>query len=159
MGSMEKYKILFVCLGNICRSPAAEGVMKGITKDSGLNLEIDSAGLISYHQGENPDSRMMSTARRRGYPLNHKARKIVPQDFDYYDIIIGMDSDNIKKLNQICPEKLRNKIHIASEYFVEVDNYNCVPDPYYGDMDDFDNVISLLEDACKGLLEKIKTEI
>jgi protein-tyrosine phosphatase len=112
----KSYKILFVCLGNICRSPAAEGVMKKITTDKELGFEIDSAGLISYHQGEHPDSRMISTAKRRGYPLNHHARKIEAQDFEYYDVIIGMD---------------------------------------YGDMDDFDNVITLLEDACEGIAQKL----
>lgn len=151
----KSYKILFVCLGNICRSPAAEGVMKKISADKELNFEIDSAGLISYHQGEHPDSRMISTAKRRGYPLNHHARKIEAQDFEYYDVIIGMDGDNIRRLNQLCPEKYRNKIHKISGYFIEVKDYDTVPDPYYGDMDDFDNVITLLEDACEGIAQKL----
>lgn len=150
-----KYKILFVCLGNICRSPAAEGVMKKMSADAGLNLEIASCGLISYHTGENPDSRMMQTARRRGYPLNHRARKIEDSDFGYYDMIIGMDGDNISRLRQLCPPQYRHKIHLMADYFVNISNYTTVPDPYYGDMEDFDNVITLLEDACAGLISSI----
>jgi len=149
------YKILFVCLGNICRSPAAEGVMRKMATDAGKNWEIASCGLISYHEGESPDTRMMQTAHRRGYPLNHRARKIQDKDFAYYDYIIGMDGDNIRKLKSLCPSEHQHKIHIMSEYFVNIKDYSTVPDPYYGDMDDFENVITLLEDACGGFIGKV----
>ncbi len=152
-----KYKILFVCLGNICRSPAAEGVMKKMSADAGLDFEIASCGLISYHTGETPDDRMLETAERRGYPLNHRARKILGKDFAYYDMIIGMDRNNITELKELCPKEHQHKIHIMSEYFQNVKGYTTVPDPYYGDMRDFDNVITLLEDACGGLIEKIRS--
>ncbi|MCQ2253777.1 MAG: low molecular weight phosphotyrosine protein phosphatase, partial [Bacteroidales bacterium] len=124
--------------------------------DAGLDLEIASCGLISYHTGESPDSRMMQTARRRGYPLNHRARKIEERDFGYYDMIIGMDGENLTKLRQLCPSEHKHKLHIMSEYFVDIKNFSTVPDPYYGDMDDFDQVITLLEDACGGLIGKLK---
>ena len=152
---MENKKILFVCLGNICRSPMAECVMKKISDEKKLGWEISSCGLISYHQGEQPDSRMISAARKKGYNLEHKARKIREEDFSYYDFIIGMDRENIQKLVRLSPPSCRRKIRIISEFFDGVDDYDCVPDPYYGETEDFFTVISLLENACTQLAAQI----
>ena len=149
-------KLLFVCLGNICRSPMAECVMKKINDEKQLGWEISSCGLISYHQGEQPDSRMIAAAKKRGYTLDHRVRKIREEDFLDYDFIIGMDSDNIRKLRQLCPSEDRHKIRLISEFFSEITGYDCVPDPYYGSTEDFFTVISLLENACNNIADKIQ---
>lgn len=149
----ENSKVIFVCLGNICRSPAAEAVLKKISNDLDFKLEISSAGLISYHQGELPDMRMMTTAQKRGYTLKHRARKISERDFEYYDYIIGMDNENIHKLNQLCPVQYQNKIILIADYFSPEIIHESVPDPYYGGLGDFDTVITLLENACKNMLK------
>ena len=148
-------KILFVCLGNICRSPMAETVMKKTVETEKENFEIDSCGLISYHQGEMPDSRMISAAMKSGYRLTHRARKITDNDFSYYDLIIGMDKSNVEKLRQLAG-KNRQKIRLISEFFDGSTGYDCVPDPYYGSTEDFFTVIKLLENACGNLYKYLK---
>lgn len=145
-------KLLFVCLGNICRSPMAEGVMKKMCADMGLDWEIDSAGLIDYHEGETPDPRMMQTARRRGYILTHHSRPVRGSDFHDFNWIIGMDRYNIRRLRSVCPQDCLHKIRMISEFFVRARDYNNVPDPYYNDLDAFDTTVSLLEDACEGII-------
>lgn len=147
-------KLLFVCLGNICRSPMAEGVMKKLCAERNLKWDIDSAGLIDYHEGEQPDSRMITAAKRRGYTLSHRSRPVRQSDFDTFDLVIGMDGNNIRRLQSISPSNCKNKIRIISDFFVDIQGYSTVPDPYYGDMSDFDNVITLLEDACLGILKE-----
>ena len=139
-------KILFVCLGNICRSPMAETVMKKTVETEKENFEIDSCGLISYHQGEMPDSRMISAAMKSGYRLSHRARKITD---------IGMDKSNVEKLRQLAG-KNRQKIRLISEFFDGSIEYDCVPDPYYGSTEDFFTVIKLLENACGNLYKYLK---
>ncbi len=158
---MEKKKILFVCLGNICRSPAAEGIMKTISQKNGMKdkLFIDSAGTIAYHAGENPDARMVMHALKRGYVLDHKARKFNPEkDFQYFDYIVTMDNQNnadIKSLdiNGIYKNKIFKMTDFSKEFKV-----NEVPDPYYSGPEGFENVIDILEDACNGLLKKIEND-
>ena len=152
---MSKKKILFVCLGNICRSPMAEGVFRRLVEENGLEdaFEIDSAGLISVHQGEMPDARMCYHASRRGYELTHLSRPVTRADFDYYDMIIGMDEKNIAGLESIArTEEHRNKIHRMVS-FSRYLNPDHIPDPYYGGDQGFENVIDLLEDACSGLFK------
>ena len=151
---MKKTKILFVCLGNICRSACAEAVMKHIAKENGTesDFEIDSAGLISYHSGEQADPRMRRHAAKRGIMITSVARKITDADFSYFDKIIGMDDSNINRLLEIAPdETARKKISKMSDY-CQTHNANSVPDPYYGDDNAFELVLDLLDDACKGLL-------
>ena len=154
---MSKTKILFVCLGNICRSACAEAVMKQVVDGRGLaaDFEIDSAGLISYHTGEKADPRMRQHAANRGINITSIARKITTADFSHFDYIIGMDDDNIRRLLDIAPdEQSRLKISKMSDY-CHTYRANSVPDPYYGGPKDFELVLDLLDDACNGLLETL----
>ena len=150
----EKTRILFVCLGNICRSSSAEGVMKHLIEQAGRENDfvIDSAGILSYHQGELPDSRMRAHAARRGYELTHRSRPVRTEDFYNFDLIIGMDDMNVENLRRLAPDvDSLAKIHRMTEYnrhFL----HDHVPDPYYSGADGFELVLDLLEDACDGLL-------
>ena len=150
-------RILFVCLGNICRSPMAEGVFIGLLGSNGLKSKfiVDSAGLIDVHQGELADSRMRAHAAKRGYVLTHRSRPVKRVDFDNFDMIIGMDNQNIIGLKHLA----RNATDEAKIYrmtdFCQSFQATEVPDPYYGGEQGFEYVIDLLEDACKGLLKEI----
>jgi len=150
-------KILFVCLGNICRSPMAEGVMNRLIEEAGRehDIQTDSAGIMNYHEGELADSRMRSHAGRRGYNLTHRSRPVQTDDFYNFDLIIGMDDQNIRDLMEKSPSVSESeKIHRMTEYCRKYDA-DHVPDPYYGGSSGFEYVIDLLEDACAGLLEKL----
>ena len=150
-------RILFVCLGNICRSPSAEAVMNKLVKDAGLEdrIEVDSAGLIGYHEGELPDSRMRVHASRRGYILDSRSRPIKTEDFYSFDLIIGMDDQNIEELKDRAPDlESVAKVHKMTEYSRNL-IHDYVPDPYYGGASGFELVLDLLEDACNGLLENL----
>ena len=154
---MSKTKILFVCLGNICRSACAEAVMKKVVAERGLaaDFEIDSAGLISFHAGEQADPRMRQHAAERGINITSIARKITTADFSHFDYIIGMDDDNIRRLLDIAPdESSRQKISKMSDY-CRTFRTNSVPDPYYGGPKDFELVLDLLDDACNGLIDNL----
>lgn len=151
---MDKIKILFVCLGNICRSPSAEGIMKKLVKERGLEdrFYIDSAGLLDYHEGELPDSRMRAHASTRGYNLNSLSRPVKCNDFFDFDLIIGMDDYNISNLKRLVPDhECLKKIHQMTEFCTKYD-VDHVPDPYYEGSEGFELVLDLLEDACEGLL-------
>lgn len=155
---MEKKKILFVCLGNICRSPSAEAVFIGIVENRALTnyFEIDSAGTHAYHAGEPADKRMRSHAKKRGYSLSSISRKFNPTiDFDYFDMIVGMDNENIQVLKRMT----RNQSDLDKIYkmtdFRKAWDYDEIPDPFYGGEEGFELVLDLLEDSCKGLLEKL----
>ena len=152
---MEKKKILFVCLGNICRSPAAEGIMKQKLKDRGLDkyFLIDSAGLLDYHEGELPDSRMRTHASKRGYVLSSRSRPVAYNDFFEFDLIIGMDDANIQSLTRIAPDVDSQKKIRKMTDFCQTHINDHVPDPYYGGTSGFELVVDLLEDACEGLIE------
>jgi len=153
-----KTKILFVCLGNICRSATAEAVMKKLVDDHRLsaNFEIDSAGILSAHQGEKADSRMRHHAARRGYDLTSISRPVKITDFDKFDLIIGMDDSNIDDLNdRALTAEHKTKIHKMTEYSKKY-NHTYIPDPYYGGAAGFELVLDLLEDACEGLLESFR---
>ena len=154
---MEKKRILFVCLGNICRSSSAQTIMQARVDELGLsdNYYIDSAGLISYHQGEPADSRMRAHAARRGYNITHLSRPVTYNDFFDFDMIIGMDDSNISRLKELAPglDELA-KIHRMTDFCVNkmVDH---VSDPYYGGASGFENVLDILEDAVEGLIRLI----
>ena len=147
-------RILFVCLGNICRSSSAEEIMRTLVKKAGLEheIEVDSAGILSYHEGELPDSRMRMHASRRGYNLTHRSRPVKTLDFFEFDMLIGMDDRNIQDLTDRSPvlDSLK-KIHRMTD-FCRTKVVDHVPDPYYGGAQGFENVLDILEDACEGLL-------
>lgn len=155
-------RILFVCLGNICRSPAAEGIFNHFLAEQGLEdrISCDSAGILGYHEGEGAYPRMKRVAFRRGYDLTSISRPVRPAiDFESFDLIIGMDNQNIADLNRMAPTgKSKEKIHKMTEYCTR-HKASSVPDPYYGEEKDYELVIDLLEDACAGLIEKIKVAL
>lgn len=161
LASSKKHRILFVCLGNICRSSSAEGVMKHLVEEAGRADEfvIDSAGILSYHQGELPDSRMRAHAARRGYNLVHRSRPVRTSDFDDFDLIIGMDDRNIEDLKERAPSvEAERKICRMTDFCTRFTEADHVPDPYYGGAEGFEYVLDLLEDACAGLLEELIME-
>lgn len=148
-------KILFVCLGNICRSASAEEIMRTKLTHAGLEKEVivDSAGLIRYHEGELPDPRMRMHAARRGYDLTHRSRPVQTGDFYDFDLIIGMDDRNIQELKERAPGIEEEKKVYRMTDFCKNKVTDYVPDPYYGGASGFENVLDILEDACEGLLE------
>ena len=153
----EKIRLLFVCLGNICRSPSAEAVMKKLVNRARLEnrIEIDSAGLIAYHEGEQADPRMRAHAARRGYVLDSISRPVRPADFYDFDWIIGMDDRNVEELKRLAPDlETAAKVRQMTE-FSRNKLYDYVPDPYYSGAEGFELVLDLLEDACQGLLETL----
>jgi protein-tyrosine phosphatase len=155
--SSKKKKVLFVCLGNICRSPSAEAVFTGLVNNKGLagKYEIDSAGTGGWHVGQPADKRMQKHAVKRGFNLTSIARQFNPDfDFDYFDLIIAMDDENVAALKSLArDEDDEKKIHKMTDFSKEW-RYTEVPDPYYGGNEGFELVLDLLEDACEGLLEK-----
>ncbi|MBK3518951.1 low molecular weight protein-tyrosine-phosphatase [Carboxylicivirga marina] len=155
---MDKTKILFVCLGNICRSPSAEAAMKALVKSKGIDelFEIDSAGITGYHAGEPADQRMQRHALNRHISLTSISRQVKsPRDFEYFDYIIGMDDQNMDDLFQLCPnDSSAKKLSKMTEYCTHHSN-TSVPDPYYGGAAGFELVLDILEDACAGLLNTI----
>ena len=159
---MIKKKVLFVCLGNICRSPAAEGIMKSILKKNHYDkfIQVDSAGTIAYHTGESPDERMQLSAKKRGYVLDSLARKFNrKRDFINFDYIVAMDNENYSKLlNWDKEANFKRKIYKMTE-FSSLKEFDEVPDPYYGGPLGFETVLNILEDACFGLFIKIKEDI
>ncbi len=157
-----KKKVLFVCLGNICRSPSAEAVFNSFIEEQGLEgeVECESAGTAAYHEGEPADGRMQSHAIQRGYRLTSISRPVQPLlDFDTFDYIVGMDDNNVWDLKKMARNlnDLR-KIHKMTD-FAKSKSYQSVPDPYYGGADGFELVLDILEDACQGLLNKIVREV
>lgn len=153
-----KIKILMVCLGNICRSPAAQGVMQAMIDERGLAdmFYLDSAGTYGGHAGDLPDSRMRSHASRRGYNLTHRARRITSSDFQDFDVIVAMDESNRRNLVQLAatPDEER-KIVMMGKYIRQYPHYDYVPDPYYEGAEGFELVLDLLEDSCAALLDEI----
>lgn len=151
-------KVLFVCLGNICRSPAAEEIMRKLVEDAGLedSFVLDSAGLIDYHEGEPADGRMHAHAARRGYRLTHLSRPIKYDDFFDFDVIVGMDDRNISKLRAMAPGLEEEQKVVRMTDYCRLKVVDHVPDPYYGGASGFENVLDILEDACAGLLDALR---
>jgi protein-tyrosine phosphatase len=153
------YKLLFVCLGNICRSPAAENIMNHLIDRAGLSDRIicDSAGTSSYHIGSPPDRRMSAAAAMRGISMTGRARQFQVADFETYDLILAMDKDNYLDILALDPrQQYRHKVRLMCE-FATRHQIREVPDPYYGGREGFEKVIDLLLDSCEGLLEYIKS--
>ncbi len=158
MSKTGKYNVLFICLGNICRSPAAQAVMQAMVDERGLTdrFYIDSAGIGGWHIGDLPDKRMRVHARPRGYELTHRARKVQSGDFEDFDLIVGMDASNVDDLcNLAMTLEQQDKVVMMGDYIRQYPNYDHVPDPYYEGIEGFELVLDLLEDACDNLLDRI----
>ena len=158
-------RILFVCMGNICRSPTAEGVMRHVLCEAGLGarVEVDSAGTGAWHVGEPPDGRARAAARRRGIELDTSARKVTRADLDAFDLVLAADASNRRDLLRLAGDdpQRRAKVRMLREFDPasvrsgELD----VPDPYYGDGDGFEHVLDVVEAACRGLLAELQTSL
>ena len=154
-------KILFVCMGNICRSPSAEGFFVNALRHSALKdqLRTDSAGTHGYHVSHSPDSRAVETAAGFGVDISHlRARKVNPSDFDEFDLIIAMDSSNLADLERIRPADSKASLRMMMNYHPDKQPQD-VPDPYYGEMDGFTYMCELLESATQGLLDDIEKQL
>jgi protein-tyrosine phosphatase len=156
---METIKVLFVCMGNICRSPTAEGVFSKLVKEKKLDhrFTIDSAGTHAYHIGEQPDARAQSAAAERGIQLSHlRARKVVMGDFEDFDFLLVMDDDNYATLINACPAHYKHKVQYFLDYAPEL-TAREVPDPYYGGQYGFEKVLDMVEAAALGFLTSLQS--
>lgn len=155
-------RLLFVCMGNICRSPTAEAVMRALVAREGLEdeIEIDSAGTGAWHVGDPPDARSTETAARRGIVMEGAARQVADADFDTYDLILAADAQNLAALRGRAPDdEAAAKVHLLREFdprSVAAGDLE-VPDPYYGGPDGFEHVLDLVQDACEGLLAHVRS--
>lgn len=148
--------VLFVCLGNICRSPTAEGVFVQKARRRGFKVKVDSAGTAGYHKGAHPDKRSQQVAQDRNYDLSSlKCRRVSEEDFETFDYIIAMDNANVRDLKRKCPQDLQHKISLLMSYCDSP--FDEVPDPYYGGGKGFELVLELIEKACDGLLISLTT--
>ena len=151
--------ILFVCLGNICRSPAAEAIMKEKLGQLGMaaaDVTVDSAGIGSWHEGQLPDRRMRSHGADRGYDISSRARQIRREDFERFDYIFGMDHENMADLRRLArTDEERGKILCAADFMTRHPGYDTVPDPYYGGANGFELALDLIEDACDGIIARL----
>jgi protein-tyrosine phosphatase len=157
----QRVGVVFVCTGNICRSPLAEGVFRHLATERGLagRLEIDSAGISDYHEGDPPDARTNAVARRRGIELTGKSRPLVRSDLDRFDYIIVMDEENRQGVDRLARGATPSgRVHFLREFDPEAGNQLAVPDPYYGGPSGFEHVHDLVERACRHLLDSIAQE-
>ena len=155
-------RICFVCMGNICRSPTAEGVMRRLVAEAGLDgrITIDSAGTGGWHAGELPDPRARAAAAKRGYDLASRARKLTPVDFDRFDLILVMDRDNYDNVQRLA----RGRMHVPPIRLLRAYDHTSppdaeVPDPYSGEDDGFEDVLDICERACQGLLDQLRSQL
>jgi protein-tyrosine phosphatase len=159
-GRQSATRLLFVCLGNICRSPTAEGVMRALVEREGLaeRIELESAGTGAWHVGNPPDARATAAARARGVTLEGRARQVRLEDFEDFDLLLAMDRENLEELRRLAPgDEQREKVRLLREFDPagaagDLD----VPDPYYGAAGGFDEVFELVQAACEGLLEHVR---
>jgi protein-tyrosine phosphatase len=154
-------RVLFVCMGNICRSPTAEGVFRRHVTQAGLtdSIEIDSAGTHAHHVGEPPDPRSQEAALRRGIDLSsQRGRRAIREDFSRFDYVLAMDRENLEHLENICPDAQRHKLRLFLE-FAPDQPLREVPDPYFGGNAGFDKVLDMIEEASKGLLDHIRQKM
>lgn len=154
-------RVLFVCLGNICRSPTAHAVFEHCVERQGLkdHIQVDSAGTAGWHEGKAPDARSQEHARRRGYAMGHlRARQVRHRDFAEFDLVLAMDGSNRQNLLDICPPEHGHKIRLFLEFAAHADVLE-VPDPYYGGEEGFERVLDLVEDASQGLLRHLRERL
>lgn len=157
----EKIRVLFVCMGNICRSPTAHGVFRHLVQERRLHdqIEIESAGTHAYHVGEPPDKRAQNTATQRGIDLSDlRARAVSAKDFDVFDYILAMDRQNYSALLNQCPEHAREKVRLFLSFAPQLNRLE-VPDPYYGGIKGFEYVFDMVEHAARGLLDDIEQRL
>ena len=157
---MTRHRLLFVCLGNICRSPMAEGVFRRVAEEEGVMhlFEIDSAGMGDWHIGQAPDTRAQEAAQRRGIDISgQSARQVTRGDFHEFDLLIAMDGSNIAELTELAPKEARHKIRRFLDYAPHTGTKD-VPDPFYGGRDGFDHALDLIEAAARGLLAELAGE-
>lgn len=155
-------RVLFVCMGNICRSPTAEGVMRGLVAEAGLGdrVELDSAGTGAWHAGSSPDQRATDAAARRGIRLAGAARQVRLADFDAFDLIVALDGANARDLRRLAPDAAAaGKVRLLREFDPAGGADLDVPDPYYGEADGFGHVLDLVDAACRGLLDELRADV
>jgi protein-tyrosine phosphatase len=155
-----QFSVLMVCMGNICRSPTAEGVFRHLVREAGLAgaVRIDSAGTLDYHAGSPPDHRAQHHAARRGYDLSQlRARQVSVRDFEDFDLVLAMDWDNLAELEALCPAAQRHKVKRLMEFAPQ--HGDVVPDPYYGGKDGFERVLDQVEQACRALLVHVRERL
>jgi protein-tyrosine phosphatase len=146
-------KLLVVCTGNICRSPSGEGVLKMLIKRENLNIQVDSAGTHDYHVGEAPDRRAVAHALRRGYDISGlRARQVEALDFETFDLILAMDRGHLRILERLCPRERRHKLRLFA-------GGEDVPDPYYGESEDFERALDLIEAAARRLIDELRAHL
>ncbi|EGQ8957773.1 TPA: low molecular weight phosphotyrosine protein phosphatase [Vibrio parahaemolyticus] len=147
-------RILVVCMGNICRSPTGEAVLRAKAEELGVDVDIDSAGTIGYHTGNTPDSRAMAAGKQRGYSFKGmRARQVSLQDFEDFDLVLAADKANLADLLDICPAEHRHKVSLFLSH--SNSSYDEIPDPYYGGDDGFELVLDLIEEASVAVLQKL----
>jgi protein-tyrosine phosphatase len=154
----SNYRLLFVCMGNICRSPAAHGVMEKRVAEAGLAevIFIDSVGTGGWHSGDGADPRMQRHAGKRGYALTHRARQVQERDFDEFDLILIMDEQNRRDIREFAPTQAHMKKVVLLTDFARDRKDTYVPDPYYGEADGFEEVLDIVENACEHLLKHVR---
>ena len=161
MSENQRVAVLFVCMGNICRSPTAQGVFEYLVEEASLGerIDIDSAGTHAYHIGEKPDQRATQAAAGRGIDLSRqRARRVEVADFEQFDYVLAMDSSNFDELAAICPQQHQDKIQLFLE-FAEDLSQREVPDPYYGGNQGFERVLDLIEMSARALLEDVRQRL
>lgn len=159
-GAEKPVRILFVCLGNICRSPTAEAVLRHLAENDGLagRLEIDSAGTGEWHIGRPPDPRACDAAARRGYDLSAlRGRQVTRDDFARFDYVLAMDDENVRTLRRLCPAEHAYKVRLFTEF--SSSGADSVPDPYGGELHGFEIVLDLVEDSARGLMRHLKRQL
>jgi protein-tyrosine phosphatase len=150
MEEKRQPRVLFVCTGNICRSPTAEGVLRHLAQQAGIDVHVASAGTGDWHVGHPPDTRAQHHARGRGYDLSaQRARQVRPSDFESFDLIVAMDRGHLQMLESQCPPAQRAKLRLLMAG-------RDVPDPYYGGPDGFERVLDMVEAGCRDLLEQVR---